>query len=216
LFGQVIKAIDSAGRVLEYTNCVPQIPLSGGIKLNELKGSINFTNVSFSYPTRKDQVILERFNLTIPSGKIVAICGSSGSGKSTIGQLIVRFFMVDKGIISIDGVDVNLIDPQWIRKQIGYINQEPVLFATSIYENIRYGSPNATYNQVHEAAKQANADTFISEFPHGYETKVGERGVTLSGGQKQRIAIARAILKNPTVLILDEATSALDCIIYFN
>lgn len=142
---------------------------------------------------------------------MVAVVGSSGNGKSTIAALLMRFYDVNSGSIIIDGVDIKKLDQTWLRKRvIGLINQEPVLFAMSILENIRYGKPEATDIEVIEAAKIANADSFITSFPNGYNTIVGERGVTVSGGQKQRIAIARAILKNPAILILDEATSALD------
>lgn len=192
----MIKAVDTASRILEYSQMRPEIPITGGIKLNNFKGHIKFENVSFSYPSRKDSLILKDFSLNIPPGKVIALCGQSGSGKSTIGQLIVRFFDPDSGNVTIDGYDVKNIDPSWLRKQIGYINQEPVLFATSIFENIRYGVPDATYEQVIEAAKSANCHDFISEFPKGYETKVGERGIALSGGQKQRIAISRIRINN--------------------
>lgn len=141
----------------------------------------------------------------------MALVGVSGGGKSTVAQLLERFYDVNKGSITIDGVDLQSLDPSWLRgRVIGFINQEPVLFATSVMENIRYGFPDATDAEVIEAAKTANAHEFINAFPNGYNTVVGERGVTVSGGQKQRIAIARALLKNPRILVLDEATSALD------
>ncbi|KAJ3207618.1 ATP-binding cassette, sub-B (MDR TAP), member 8, partial [Dinochytrium kinnereticum] len=171
------------------------------------------------YPTRLGHLVLDNFNLTIPVGKVVALCGPSGSGKSTVGQLIERFYETDAGTVLIDGRDLRELNPSWVREHIGYINQEPVLFATTILENIRYGKPDATMEEVVEAARKANAADFVERFPKGYLTVVGERGATLSGGQKQRIAIARAILKDPKVqtrnpytpvLILDEATSALD------
>jgi len=154
---------------------------------------------------------LNDFNLKLPAGKVVALVGSSGGGKSTIAALLERFYDVQGGSITIDGYDIRSLDPTWLRgRAIGFINQEPILFATSIMENIRYGKPSATDEEVREVARLANADGFIQKFPQSYQTVVGERGVTISGGQKQRIAIARAILKNPTILILDEATSALD------
>ncbi|KAI8613874.1 P-loop containing nucleoside triphosphate hydrolase protein [Chytriomyces sp. MP71] len=211
LFGQSIKALGSASRIFEYIELKPTITAKTNPKMpDNFEGSIEFKNVSFTYPTRPNHIILENFNLEIPIGKVVALCGASGSGKSTVGQLIERFYDADAGRILIDGNDIQDYDPRWIRSHIGYINQEPILFATSIYENIRYGCPNASRVEVEEAAKKANAAEFIHTFPNGYDTVVGERGVTLSGGQKQRIAIARAILKNPKFLLLDEATSALD------
>ncbi|KAJ3379925.1 ATP-binding cassette, sub-B (MDR TAP), member 8, partial [Chytriomyces hyalinus] len=191
LFGQGIKALGSAARIFEYIHLEPSIGVrEGALVPNTFQGSIEFKNVSFRYPTRPDQIVLDQFNLAVPVGKVVALCGASGSGKSTVGQLIERFYDTTSGAVLIDGVDVRKLDPTWIRTNIGYIHQEPVLFATSIYENIRYGAPNATRAQVEEAARKANAADFITGFPNGYDTVVGERGVTLSGGQKQRIAIA--------------------------
>ncbi|GAB6023584.1 hypothetical protein CHUAL_008355 [Chamberlinius hualienensis] len=213
LYGHFVKGMAAGARVFQYINLEPDIPLVGGRKIpaHTLRGDLEFRNVTFAYPTRKDQVILRDFNLRVPAGSVVAICGPSGGGKSTLAALLERYYDVDKGCVSIDGADVRHLDPTWLRgKAIGFINQEPVLFATTIMENIRYGRPSATDTEVMFAAKMANADDFIKEFPNGYQTIVGERGVTVSGGQKQRIAIARALLKNPAILILDEATSALD------
>ncbi|ORY06001.1 hypothetical protein K493DRAFT_333348 [Basidiobolus meristosporus CBS 931.73] len=210
LFGQTLKAMSSASRVFEFIHMEPTTPLTGGLKPDSVNGSIEFRDIYFTYPTRPDHVILENFNLTIPVGKMVALCGPSGSGKSTVGALLERFYEPQEGNIYLDGTPISELDPSWIREHVGYINQEPILFATSIFENIRYGKPDATMEEVKEAAEKANAAMFIESFPHGYDTVLGERGVTLSGGQKQRIAIARAILKDPKVLILDEATSALD------
>jgi len=167
--------------------------------------------VKFTYPTRPDQLVLDSLSLEVKAGKMTALCGSSGPGKSTIAALIERLYDIDGGTIEIDGVDIKELDPSWVRGElIGYINQEPTLFATSVMENIRYGAPYAKDQEVIEAAKKANADGFIRAFPQGYDTIIGERGATVSGGQKQRIAIARALLKDPRILILDEATSALD------
>jgi len=213
LFGNYVKGIASGARVFEYTNLEPEIPISGGktIPFHSFKGDIEFNEVLFAYPTRKNQEVLQNFSLSVPAGKMVALVGASGGGKSTVAALLERFYDVDAGSVSIDGVDLRALDPKWLRgRAIGYINQEPVLFATSIMENIRYGRPGATDQEVTEAAKAANADNFIRSFPSGYDTVLGERGVTVSGGQKQRIAIARALVKNPSILVLDEATSALD------
>lgn len=184
---------------------------ASGLKIDHLKGKVIYDNVTFSYPSRKEAVVLKNLNVTLPAGKIIALCGLSGSGKSTIASLLERFYDVDDGRLLIDGKNIKDIDPRWLRrKAIGYISQEPVLFATTVRENIRYGRPEATDEEVEDAAKKANAHPFISEFPEGYDTILGEKGQTVSGGQKQRIAIARALLKDPAILILDEATSALD------
>lgn len=213
LFGQVVKGMTAGSRVFEYIDMPHSIPVSGGavIPADKLVGEVEFRNVSFSYPSRSEQKVLDDFNISLSAGKVIALCGLSGAGKSTVAVLLERFYDPEFGGIYIDGRDLRSLDPQWVRGSlIGYINQEPILFATSIIENIRYGKPSATDHEVYEAAKLANADEFISKFPAGYNTVVGERGVTLSGGQKQRVAIARALLKDPQVLILDEATSALD------
>nr|QST14983.1 ABCB8 protein [Diaphanosoma celebensis] len=213
LFGSYVRGTSAGSRVFEYCNLEPTIPLHGGRKIpfHSLMGDIEFRNVSFAYPSRPEQTILNDFSLKIPGGRMVALVGSSGGGKSTVASLLERFYDVQGGEITLDGQDIRSLDPSWLRgRAIGFINQEPILFATSILENIRYGKPSASDQEVIEAAKLANADEFIRSFPRGYQTIVGERGVTISGGQKQRIAIARALLKNPSILILDEATSALD------
>ncbi|XP_038065674.1 mitochondrial potassium channel ATP-binding subunit-like [Patiria miniata] len=213
LFGQAIRGTSAGARVFEYLDLEPTIPLKGGkhILYHSFYGNVHFSDVTFSYPTRPDQVVLKDFNLSIPAGKVVAVCGPSGGGKSTVASLLERFYDIGRGSISIDGVDIRELDPSRLRgRTIGFINQEPVLFATTVKENIRYGNPEATDQEVLEAAALANAHEFILGFPEGYDTVLGERGVTISGGQKQRIAIARALIKNPSILILDEATSALD------
>ncbi|KAF7270170.1 hypothetical protein GWI33_016860 [Rhynchophorus ferrugineus] len=213
LFGGVIKGLAAGARVFEYINMEPSMSLKGGKTIPDdiLRGDIEFKNVTFAYPTREKQVILENFNLLVPSGKTVAIVGSSGNGKSTLVALLERFYDVNNGLITIDGHDIRTLDPTWLRRHIlGLISQEPILFGTTILENIRYGKPEASDEEVIMAAQNANAHEFITNFPRGYHTMVGERGATLSGGQKQRIAIARALLKDPRILLLDEATSALD------
>ncbi|KAM9720319.1 mitochondrial potassium channel ATP-binding subunit [Menidia menidia] len=213
LFGQMVRGISSGARVFEYLSLQPTIPLSAGgrIPYHSLMGRVDFMNISFSYPTRPGQEILKKFTLTLPPSKTIAIVGESGGGKSTVACLLERFYDPTSGVIMLDGLDIRTLDLSWLRGHvIGFINQEPVLFGSSIMENIRFGKPDATDAEVINAAKQANADRFITSFPDGYHTTVGERGVTLSGGQKQRIAIARALIKNPSILVLDEATSALD------
>uniref|UniRef100_A0A131YYF2 Mitochondrial potassium channel ATP-binding subunit n=1 Tax=Rhipicephalus appendiculatus TaxID=34631 RepID=A0A131YYF2_RHIAP len=213
LFGHYVRGISAGSRVFELINLKNEVAITGAKQLNPstLRGDVEFRHVYFSYPTRPNQTVLEDVSLKLPAGKIVAICGPSGSGKSTIAALLERFYDVTDGSITLDGHDLKELDPDWLRRNvIGFIRQEPLLFATTIKENIRYGKPDATDEEVYSAAKQANAHDFIMSFPRQYDTVVGERGITVSGGQKQRIAIARALLKNPQVLILDEATSALD------
>ena len=178
------------------------------IALPTLQGDVRFENVSFSY--EKDQQILRSINLEAKSGETVALLGATGSGKSTIIRLIPRFYDVTSGKITVDSYDVRDVKLRSLRKQIGIVSQETFLFTLSIKENIAYGKPKATIDEIIEAAKTARAHEFISAFPNGYDTRVGERGVTLSGGQQQRIAIARALLSNPKILILDDSTSSVD------
>ncbi|KAM5188158.1 mitochondrial potassium channel ATP-binding subunit [Callospermophilus lateralis] len=213
LFGQVVRGLSAGARVFEFMTLSPCIPLSGGccIPKEHLRGSITFQNVSFSYPCRPGFEVLKDFTLTLPPGKIVALVGQSGGGKTTVASLLERFYDPTAGVVMLDGHDLRTLDPSWLRGQVvGFISQEPVLFGTTIMENIRFGKLEASDEEVYAAAREANAHEFISSFPQGYDTIVGERGTTLSGGQKQRVAIARALIKQPTVLILDEATSALD------
>ncbi|KAI5063452.1 hypothetical protein GOP47_0021999 [Adiantum capillus-veneris] len=182
----------------------------GGTKLSTVDGHIELKHVFFSYPSRPKTCIFQDFSLDIPAGKIVAIVGGSGSGKSTVISLVERFYDPIKGEVLLDGHNLKHLQLRWLRDQLALVNQEPALFATTLRENILYGKDDATLDDIIGAAKISGADTFIKMLPNGYETQVGERGVQLSGGQKQRIAIARAMIKNPTILLLDEATSALD------
>merc|ERR1719348_508437 len=209
----MMKGLGASTRLWELTDRTPLIPPVGGIVPVNPKAQIRFENVSFAYPTRPDQDILKSLNLDIPPKTVVAIVGPSGSGKSTIGSLLLRLYSPNSGSVSLDGQEIGSLDPNFLRTYIGTVSQEPVLFSSSIRDNILYGAPNpekVSQEDLERAAKEANAHNFIMAFPEGYDTLVGERGVMLSGGQKQRIAIARAIIKQPSVLLLDEATSALD------
>eukprot|EP01134_Creolimax_fragrantissima_P007566 CFRG7566T1 len=178
--------------------------------VRKLLGNIEFRNVVFSYPSRRDVKVIDGISLTVAKGSVVALVGPSGGGKSTLISLLERFYDPCEGEILVDGLDIRSFHPHEYRRQLALVGQEPVLFATTINENIAYGLDNVKQEDIIQAAMKANAHNFIMEFPDGYETAVGERGVKLSGGQKQRIAIARALLLDPAVLLLDEATSALD------
>nr|XP_043620752.1 putative multidrug resistance protein [Erigeron canadensis] len=181
-----------------------------GKALSCVRGQIEFKGIYFNYPSRPDTPILQGLDLTIPASKTVGLVGGSGSGKSTIVSLIQRFYDPIEGDILLDGHKINKLHLKWLRSQMGLVNQEPILFATSIKENILFGKEGASFDDIVAAAKDANAHDFIVKFPDGYETNVGQFGVQLSGGQKQRIAIARALIRDPKILLLDEATSALD------
>ncbi|VDO62311.1 unnamed protein product [Heligmosomoides polygyrus] len=213
VFGTALKGYTAGARAFEFIHVHPSIRHDDGVCIpyHTLWGEVRFENVKFAYPMRSDHHVFENLNLTIPAGQVVALCGPSGEGKSTITSLLERFYEPLAGRVLLDNQDLRSLNLEWLRGQvIGLISQEPVLFATTIEENIRYGKPSATDKEVMEAAKLANAHEFIHSFPDGYQTVVGERGAQLSGGQKQRIAIARALLKDPPILVLDEATSALD------
>jgi ATP-binding cassette subfamily B protein len=173
-------------------------------------GRIEFNDVHFAYPSRPEFPVLKGVSFSMDSHETVAVVGSSGAGKSTLVQLLMRFYETDIGSILFDGIDSKSYSLKGLRESIGIVAQEPILVSESLFENIRYGKPDATLVEVQNAARLAFAHDFITSFPDGYETLVGERGVQLSGGQKQRVAIARALLKNPRILVLDEATSALD------
>ncbi len=210
LWADFMRAVGAAERVFELIDRQPAIPSSGGERLPSVQGRVEFQQVRFAYPTRPDVPVLRGIDLKLDAGEVVAIVGPSGAGKSTIAGLLARMYDPQGGRVLLDGKPLSALDPEWLRQQIGTVAQEPMLFATSISDNIRYGRMDATDAEVEAAARAANAHEFISRFPEGYRTLVGERGVQLSGGQKQRIAIARAVLKNPRLLVLDEATSALD------
>ncbi len=179
------------------------------VALKDVRGDIRFENVSFQYEENTERV-LKNINLNVPAGAYMALVGSSGAGKSTLCSLIPRFYDVTGGAVKIDGTDVRDIQLKSLREHIGIVQQDVYLFVGTVYDNIRYGRPDATREEVIEAAKNANAHEFIMSLPNGYETDIGQRGIKLSGGQKQRLSIARVFLKNPPILIFDEATSALD------
>jgi ABC transporter fused permease/ATP-binding protein len=210
LWGDFMSAIGAGKRIFEILDRTPEMNLLTGVVGPELSGLVEFKNVSFSYPARPGIKVLEKFNLKLEKNQVAALVGPSGSGKTTIAALLTRLYDVGEGDIILDGVSIKELQPNWLRHQIGLVSQEPILISSSIEENIKYGNASATHEEVVQAAKQANAHDFIMSFTDQYNTLVGERGIQLSGGQKQRIAIARAILKDPKILILDEATSALD------
>lgn len=197
-------------RFMEIMNMEPDIAdASNAEELKDVKGDISFEDVTFSYNDHSDTV-LKGVNLEVPAGAYMALVGSSGAGKTTLCSLIPRFYDVNSGTIRIDGKDIREVTLKSLRSQIGIVQQDVYLFAGTIFENIAYGKPGATMEEVIEAAKNANAHEFIMSFPDGYMTDIGQRGIKLSGGQKQRLSIARVFLKNPPILIFDEATSALD------
>ncbi|XP_006212432.3 ATP-binding cassette sub-family B member 10, mitochondrial [Vicugna pacos] len=214
-YSELMKGLGAGGRLWELLEREPALPFNEGVVLNEksFQGALEFKNVHFAYPARPEVPIFQDFSLSIPSGSVTALVGPSGSGKSTAISLLLRLYDPDSGTISLDGRDIRQLNPVWLRSKIGTVSQEPILFSCSIAENIAYGADDpslVTAEQVEKVARVANAAAFIRNFPQGFNTVVGEKGVLLSGGQKQRIAIARALLKNPKILLLDEATSALD------
>ena len=209
-YNEISMNIPSIGRIFEILDVVPEIADAPEcVKFEEFRSDITFENVDFRYKDN-DEKILKNINLVAKKGETVALVGNSGGGKSTLVNLIPRFFDVDAGMITIDGINVKNYKIKSLRKKIGIVPQETFLFGGTVLENIKYGNQKASVEEVIEAAKKANAHEFIEKLEQGYETEIGERGVKLSGGQKQRISIARAILENPQILILDEATSALD------
>jgi ATP-binding cassette subfamily B protein len=197
----------STDRVLDLLDTPVAID-SGHLALPAVRGEIQLRDVTFAYPDRS--TVVDRLSLNIPAGETIAIVGATGSGKSTLVKLLLRLYEIQSGTITLDGINIKDLHLADLRRSIGLVSQDVFLFHGSVRENIAYGSPDANLDSVIAAAKIAEADEFIDRLPEGYDTIVGERGQKLSGGQRQRIAIARAVLKNPPILILDEATSAVD------
>jgi ATP-binding cassette subfamily B protein len=212
LWGEMQRAAGAADRVLELLAETPTIsPPAAPARLKlPTRGAIAFEDITFRYPARPAVSALDRFSIAIEPGEMVALVGPSGAGKTTVLQLLLRFYDPQDGTVRIDGTDIATVDPAELRSLVGLVPQDPVIFGTSARENIRYGRPDASDADVRAAAVAAAADGFLNELPHGYDTFLGEKGIMLSGGQRQRIAIARAILRDPPILLLDEATSALD------
>lgn len=212
VIGEIQKAAGASERLLELLNTQPLVPLptAPASLPNKVEGRLVLNNVGFSYPSAPEIQVLDDISVTVKPGERVALVGPSGAGKSTLFQLFLRFYDVEHGTIQIDGIDVRQLLPETLRQQFSLVSQDSVIFALSALDNIRYGRPTASMQDVVAAAKAARADEFIDQLPQQYETNLGERGVRLSGGQKQRIAIARAILADRPILLLDEATSALD------
>jgi len=207
---EALRAIGATAWAFRLVEQTPRIPVEGGDRPSTFDGSIAFERVRFRYPTRPGIEAVKGIDLQIAPGEVVAIVGKSGSGKSTLLNLLLRFYDPDEGRVVVGGRDVRTLDPSWLRAQIATVMQEPTLFSRTVAENIRYAAPDADAGAVSAAAEWASADEFIGRLPGGLDATVGDRGVQLSGGQRQRIAIARALLRQPKILILDEATSALD------
>jgi ATP-binding cassette subfamily B protein len=213
IYGEVLRAAGATERLVELLNTPSHI--SESLRPHALPGNSNgaqvdFSNITFHYPSRPQQTALAALNLHIRPGETLALVGPSGAGKTTVFQLLQRFYDPQSGSIALDGVPIEQLSLETLRSRIGVVAQDSVVFSSSAMENIRYGRPNATDEDVVAAAKAAHAHDFLTRLPEGYQTFLGERGVRLSGGQRQRISIARAILKNAPLLLLDEATSALD------
>ncbi|MEE4271519.1 MAG: ABC transporter transmembrane domain-containing protein [Thermoanaerobaculales bacterium] len=210
LWSDLARARGASERVFELLDRSPSVDSGGGVVLDAVTGRVEFDGVGFAYPSRPEIEVLSDVDLTLDPGSVTALVGPSGGGKSTVAALLMRLYDPTTGAIRLDDRDLRSLDADWLRRNVGTVAQEPVLFSTTVAANIRYGRPDAGDDEVEAAARAAHAHDFIAALTDGYATEVGERGVTLSGGQKQRVAIARALLKDPPILILDEATSSLD------
>ncbi|MGV2988184.1 ABC transporter ATP-binding protein/permease [Vibrio sp. E150_011] len=212
VLGELQRAAGATERLIEILQVESHIvaPPQQAISTQGLSAEVQFDEVTFHYPSRPDQAATQHLSLTAQEGKVLALVGPSGAGKTTLFELLQRFYDPQSGKVTLGGVDIRQFDPHELRKQMALVPQQPALFSNDVFHNIRYGNPQASDEQVIDAAKKAHAHEFIMKLPEGYQSFLGERGVRLSGGQRQRIAIARAILKDPNILLLDEATSALD------
>ena len=209
--GELHRAAGATERILDLLDVAPLIaPPALPALLPPPRGELSFDAVTFHNPARPDVAALNDLSFTVKQGERVAIVGPSGAGKTTLFQLALRFYDPQQGVVSLDGVDVKTVDPRDLRARIALVPQDPIIFSTNAWQNIAYGKPDATKEEILAAAQAAHADEFLSALPDGYDTYLGEKGVRLSGGQKQRVVIARAILRNAPLLLLDEATSALD------
>ncbi|KAF4075232.1 hypothetical protein AMELA_G00232050 [Ameiurus melas] len=210
IFGDMLNSVGAAGKVFEYMDRKPEVSTDGTLEPEELKGHVSFQNITFSYPTRPDRSVLKDFSLELKPGKMTALVGISGGGKSTCVSLLQRFYQPQHGHVLLDGQPLQNYQHKYLHSKIVAVGQEPVLFSGTIRDNIAYGLPDCSIKRVEEAACKANAHEFICQLPQGYDTDVGERGSLLGSSQKQRIAIARALIRQPQVILLDEITSFLD------